>query len=168
MEASSNTYDRQLVVWAKIDDGGHRAKSYLGHLDTKDSIVKHVLCLLPVIAIVFVITLSGCGTNRVQVTNTGTDVIAVRTDSDNGKVLLGYNGTGYFDRNAKIHIGDALITAGQRVEVANKGSDVVEIAYQDAAGSGRTMLLGQNGIGCLSTSTPFKIGDACIRISSAE
>jgi hypothetical protein len=130
--------------------------------------MKHLLSVLPIVGIVFVFALSGCSSNRIEVANTGIDVVEIKSDSYENKVLLGQNGTGYFDRDSKIQIGDAMIKVGRCVEVVNTGSDIIQITYHNAAGSERTMLIGEGGTGYVSKSAPFKIGDANIRVSHVQ
>ncbi len=131
----------------------------------KGSIMKRLSFVVPVvgIAILFTLAVFSSNSNRIAVTNTGIDVVEVKTDGRASKLLLGQNGTGYFDRDSKIQIGDATIKFGRQIEVANTGSGVIQIAYQDTTGSERTMILGERGTGYLSKSTPFKIGDVSIR-----
>lgn len=124
--------------------------------------MKYRLSILPILGVVFV--LSGCGSSRIEVTNTGVDVIEVKTDGSENRVFLGQNGTGYFDRDCGIQIGDARIRVGRRIEVANTGSDIIRITCHDAEGSERTLLIGQGGTGYVDKSEPFKIGDVTIRI----
>lgn len=124
--------------------------------------MKYWLSILPILGIVFV--LSGCGSSRIEVTNTGIDVIEVKTDGNGNKVFLGQNGTGYFDRDCGIQIGDVRIRVGRRIEVANAGSEIIRITCPDAKGSEQTLLIGQGGVGYLDKSEPFKIGDVAIRL----
>ena len=128
--------------------------------------MKHLLSVLPIVGVVFVFALPGCSSKRVEVTNTGFDV--VEADSPDNKLLLGPNGTGYFDRNSRIQIGDAMIKVGRRVEVINTGSDTIQITYHNTEGSEQTMLIGERGTGYLSKSTPFKMDDTNIRLCNVQ
>jgi len=107
-------------------------------------------------------------TSRITVANNGTDVVEIKTDGSEKKTLLGQNGTGYFDRDSKIHIGDALISVGSRVEVINTGSGVIQVAYHDASGSEQTTTLGEGGSGFFSKVTPINIGEVNIRVGSVQ
>ena len=127
--------------------------------------MKHLLSVLSLVGIVILFALTGRSSNRIAVTNSGIDVVRVKVEDSETKNMLGPNGTGYFDLDSKIQIGDAAIKIGRRIEVVNTGSGKIQIAYQDDTGSERTMLLGERGTGYLSKSTPFRIGDVSIDVS---
>ena len=105
--------------------------------------------------------------SRITVANTGPHVVEVKTDSSETTTRLGQNGTGYFDSDSKIQIGDALISVGRRVEVVNTGSNVIQVAYHNTAGPKQTMMLGEGGSGTFSKATPIHIGDVNIRVGHA-
>ena len=124
-----------------------------------------VILTLAVIAVVAYLCQS---TARITVANNGTDVIEITTDSSEMKTLLGENGTGYFDGDSKIHIGDALISVGRRLEVINTGSGVIQVAYQDVSGSEQITTLGEGGSGYFAKATPINIGEINIRLGSVQ
>lgn len=123
--------------------------------------VKQLLFVFWAVGSIFVLV--GCGADRIAVTNTGTAVIEVATDGRAGAVLLGQNGTGYFDRDATICLGDAAIRIGRRTMVTNTGSDHIKITYHDADGIEQTLILGQGGTGHLDPSVPFRINQAVVQ-----
>ena len=123
-----------------------------------------VAIALVVVALVVVFQPS----HRITVANHGTDVVEVKTDSSEKKTLLGQNAIGYFASDSKIHIGDALISVGRRVEVVNTGSDVIQVEYHDAAGSERTTMLGEGASGYFSKATSINIGEVNIRVGNAQ
>ncbi len=127
--------------------------------------MKYLLSVLLLAGVVILFALMGYGSNRIAVTNSGIDVVRVKVEGSTTKNMLGPNGTGYFDLDSKIQIGDTAIKFGERIEVVNTGSGQIQITYQDATGSERTMLLGEGGTGYLTKSTPFKIGDVSIGVS---
>ena len=131
----------------------------MGNVSLKGSIMKHLLSVLPIVGVVFVFALPGCSSKRVEVTNTGFDVVEIKADSPDNKLLLGPNG---------IQIGDAMIKVGRRVEVINTGSDTIQITYHNTEGSEQTMLIGERGTGYLSKSTPFKMDDTNIRLCNVQ
>jgi hypothetical protein len=124
-----------------------------------------VILTLAVIAVVVYLCQS---TARITVANNGTNVIEIRTDSSEMKTLLGENGTGYFDGDSKIHIGDALISVDRRLEVINTGSGVIQVAYQDVSGSEKITTLGEGGSGYFAKATPINIGEINIRVGSVQ
>jgi hypothetical protein len=131
--------------------------------------------VLPIVGVVLVLALfvllfalPSFSSNRIQVTNTGTDVVEVKSDCYENKVSLGPNGIGYFDCDSKIQIGDAILNFGRRVEIENMGSDIIQIIYNNTAGSEHKLILGEGGIGYVSKSVLFKIGDANIRLSDLQ
>ena len=126
--------------------------------------MKYLLSIALLAGIVILFALAGYNSNRIAVTNSGPDVVRIKVEGSETKNMLGPNGTGYFDLDANIQIGDTSIKCGRRIEVANTGSDRIEIKYQDAKGSDRTMILGEKGTGFFSKSTPFKIGDISIGV----
>ena len=104
--------------------------------------------------------------SRITVANNGADAIEITTDGSETKTLLGQNGTGYFDSDSKIHVGNSLISVGRRVEVINTGSGVIQVAYQDTSGSDNITTLGEGGSGYFSKATPINIGEVNIRVDS--
>lgn len=126
-----------------------------------------VLVILAIAVIALVVYLCQ-PTSRITVANNGTDVIEIRTDGSETKTLLGQNGTGYFDSDSRIHIGDAMISVDRRVEVINTGSGVIQVAYHDTSGSEQTTTLGEGGSGYFSKATPINIGEVNIRIGSVQ
>jgi len=124
-----------------------------------------VILTLAVIAVVVYLCQS---TARITVANNGTDVIEITTDSSEMKTLLGENGTGYFDGDSKIHIGDALISVSRRLEVINTGSGVIQVAYQDVSGSEKIITLGEGGSSYFAKVTPINIGEINIRFGSVQ
>ena len=126
--------------------------------------MKHLVYVLPIVAILILMALAGYGSNKIEVVNSGTNVVEVKAE-DAEKVLLGQNGSAYFYRGTRFEIGDAAIRFGRRIEIENTGTDEIKIAYRDATGTNRTMLLGENGTGYLDNSIPFKIGDVSIGLS---
>lgn len=130
--------------------------------------MKYVLSVLLVVGIVILFVLAGHSSDRIEVANTGINVVEVETEGTENKLLLGENGTGYFDQDSRIHIGDAAIKLGRRVEIVNTGSGMIQIAYCDSEGSQRTLILGQGGTGYLSKSIPFRIDDVSICIGKIQ
>ena len=125
---------------------------------------KKISTILLLAGIVILFALTGCGSKRIAVTNSGIDVVKVKVEGSETKNMLGPNGTGYFDIDSKIQIGDTAIKFDRRIEVVNTGSGQIQIAYQDATGSEQTILLGERGTGYLRKSTQFKIGDVSIGV----
>ena len=131
--------------------------------------MKKLLYLVLFIAgVVLVFLLNRGSSNRIEVTNTGTNIIEVNTDNNENKVLLGQNGTRYLDLDSTIQIGNATVKVGERVEIKNTGSDVIQITYNDKEDSEKNILLGQNGTGYINKSTPFKIGNAMIQVGDVQ
>ena len=106
--------------------------------------------------------LAGCSSSRIAVKNSGVDVIRVKVEGSDTKYMLGQGGTGYYNPDSKIQIGDATIKVDRQVEIANTGSDVISIVYNNSKVGERTLLLGEGGTGYLNKSTPFKIGDVSV------
>lgn len=125
----------------------------------------YILLFIFIVGVVLVFLLRRTNSSRIEVINTGIEVIEVKTDTENNKVLLGRNGTKYFDRNSKIQIGDATIKVGERVEIKNTGSDIIQITYNDTENTEKKMLLGRGGTGYLNKSNPFKINNAFVQIN---
>ena len=125
---------------------------------------KKISTILLLAGIVILFALTGCGSKRIAVTNSGIDVVKVKVEGSETKNMLGPNGTGYFDIDSKIQIGDTAIKFDRRIEVVNTGSGQIQIAYQDATGFEQTILLGEGETGYLRKSTPFKIGDVSIGV----
>ena len=125
------------------------------------------IALLAVATIVILIVVYK-PSSRIEVANAGFDVIEVKTNGSEKKMLLGQNAIGYFDSNSKIQIGDATISVGRRIEVANTGSNVIQVAYHDTTGTERTTMLGQGGSGYFSKATPINIGEVTIRVGKAQ
>ncbi|MBN1973324.1 MAG: hypothetical protein JW787_06775 [Sedimentisphaerales bacterium] len=125
----------------------------------------YILLFIFIVGVVLVFLLRRTNSSRIEVINTGTEVIEVKTDTENNKVLLGQNGTKYFDRNSKIQIGDATIKVGERVEIKNTGSDIIQITYNDTENTEKKMLLGRGGTSYLNKSNPFKINNAFVQIN---
>ena len=115
-----------------------------------------------------VLVVSSWGPKRIAVANTGRDVVEVTVEGQEGRLLLGPSGMGYFDADSQIRIGDAAINVGERVEVVNTGKDIIEITYPDAAGTDQNMLLSQGGAVSVSKSVPFSIGDKEICVSEVQ
>jgi len=106
--------------------------------------------------------------SRITVANAGADVVEVKTDGSEKKILLGQNGIGYYDSGSKVQIGDAIISVGRRVEVANTGSNSIQVVYHDTTGSEHTTMLGEGGTGYFSKATPINIGDITISVGKAQ
>ncbi len=100
--------------------------------------------------------------SKITVTNTGTDMVEVRTTNTKRKVILGQNGVSQFSRKAQVLIGDALIRVGKRMEVINQGSDVISITSLEESKLYTTQL-GQGGTGYFSLLTPIRMGDIIIQ-----
>ncbi len=81
--------------------------------------------------------------------------------SKNDTILLGPNGTGYFDRNATIQIGQLMINVDKRIEAINIGSDIVEINTDKTENK---ILLGPNGTGYFDRNATIQIGNAMIKV----
>jgi len=129
---------------------------------------RYLVTILLVVAIVVIALVVYKPSARIAVANTGTEVIEVKTDGSEKKTLLGQNGTGYFDSDSRIQIGDAMISVGRSVEVVNTGSDVIQVEYHDTAGSERTMMLDEGGSGYFSKATPINIGEVNIGVANAQ
>lgn len=130
--------------------------------------MKFLLFALPVTSVMVLVAFAGCSSNRVAVTNSGADVIRVEVQDIENNYMLGPGGTGYYDPDFGIQIGDAAIKFVRRVEIENTGSDEIKIVYNDAKGSERSMLLGEGGTGYLTRSTPFKIGDVSVSLAKMQ
>ena len=129
---------------------------------------RYLVAALVAIALVVITLVVFQPSHRITVANHGTDVVEVKTDSSEKKTLLGQNAIGYFASDSKIHIGDALISVGRRVEVVNTGSDVIQVEYHDAAGSERTTVIGEGGSGYFSKITPINIDEVNIRVGNSQ
>lgn len=114
--------------------------------------MKHSSSLLLTIGIIFVFTLI------VYISDIYIGDANLKTDKT-GNLLLGKNGTGYFDRDSKICIGSTLIKVDSRIEATNTGSDVIEITTDK---SNYKMLLGTNGTGYFDRDSKIRIGDTMI------
>ncbi len=121
-----------------------------------------------IIVIACFIALSGCGSKRITVTNTGEEIVEIKNDHDQYVTMLGQNGTGYFDIGTEIQIGDALVKVGRQIEIMNTGSGTIQITYREASGAERNIILGECGIGYVNQSTPIEIGDARISLEPAR
>lgn len=106
--------------------------------------------------------------SRITVANNGAHVIEIGTDGSQMKTRLGPNGIVYFDRDSRIHVGDALISVGRRVKVINTGSGVIRVGYRDASGSEKSRALGKGGSGDFAKSGPINIGDVSIRVGNVK
>ena len=133
--------------------------------------MKHLRSFLPIVGIVILIALivtlfalTSGDSNRIAVTNSGIDVITVKVEGSETKNLLGPNGTGYFDLNTKIQIGDAAINFG-RGEVVNTGSGQIQLIFQEVKGAKHKSLLGEGGSICFGKPTPFKMGNVSIALA---
>lgn len=122
------------------------------------------LLLIVTIAVIGLVAYLYQPSSRIVVANLGADVIEVKTDIAGSTTRLGQNGTGYFDSDARIQIGDAMISLDRRMEVINTGSDVIHIAYHDTTGREQTMMLGQGGSGHFSKATTISMGEVSIRV----
>jgi hypothetical protein len=129
---------------------------------------KTIIPLVVVALVAIVIILVYKPASRIIVSNTGADVVEVKIDGSEKTTRLGENGTGYFDSDSKIRIGDAIISVGKRVEVVNKGTDDIHVTHQDTAGSEHTTILGEGGSGYFSKAVPINIGEVTIRIGSPK
>jgi hypothetical protein len=129
---------------------------------------KYLLYGLLIAGVAVVVALLCRSSKRIEVVNTGSAVIEVKTDIGKNTVSIGQNGTGYFGRDSRIQIGDAIIKVDKRVELVNTGSEIIPITYHDTAGSEQTILIGEKGTGYVNQSEPFKIGDADIRVSLVQ
>ncbi|MBM4103941.1 MAG: hypothetical protein FJ263_07805 [Planctomycetes bacterium] len=90
----------------------------------------------------------------------GSDIIETETDGSKKTLLLGPNGTGYFDRNAEIQIDNIIIKLNPRIEVLNTGSDVIEIKTNT---SEKKLLLGQNGTGYFDYNSEIQFGEVMVK-----
>ena len=131
--------------------------------------MKKVLCELLVIVIIgvillFLFTRPG-SSNKIKITNTGTGVIEVTSETNTNKMMIGPNGTYNFDRDSKIQIGNAAIKIGKHIEIVNTGSDEIQITYNDKEKSEKKLLLGENGTGYISNAKSLKIDNAIIEIN---
>jgi len=126
--------------------------------------MKFLLSVLPVGCVLVLFALAGCNSNRIAVTNSGVDVVRVKVEGSETKNMLGPSGTGYYNLDSRIQIGDAAIKFGRQVEIENTGSGLIGIVYNDTTGSERTLLLGESGTGYLGKSTLFKIGDVSVGV----
>ena len=52
-----------------------------------------------------------------------------------------------------------------RIKITNKGTDIIQITYNDKENTEKKMLLGRGGTGCLNKSNSFKINNAFIQIN---
>lgn len=104
------------------------------------------------------------GESRITIANLGTGVVELWGEGRN-PLLLGENGTGYFDEDMPIQIGKAIVRVGRRVEVANLGDDPLRITYPEPDGSEQTVVIGKGETGYVHLSVPFQLGEAtlCIR-----
>lgn len=125
------------------------------------------LLFIVIATVVLFILLKKPNSNRIEITNMGNEVIEMKSDTSESKLLLGPDSTGYFDRDSKIQIGDTTIRVGQRIEIENTGSDTIQVTYNNTEGIEQTMLLGPGEIGYVNKSVPFKIGDTNILIRDA-
>lgn len=130
--------------------------------------MKFLFSVLPAACVLVLFALAGCSLNRIAVKNSGIDVIRVKVEGSEKKYMLGQGGTGYYNPDSRIQIGDAAIKFGRQVEIENTGSGVISVVYNDATGSERTLLLGEGGTGYLSKSIPFKIGDVSIGVGKIQ
>jgi hypothetical protein len=69
-----------------------------------------IISIVACVVILFVLV--GCCSNRIKVSNTGIDQIEILTEGTEKKMILGEGGTGYFDLDSKIQIGDVFISIG--------------------------------------------------------
>jgi len=81
--------------------------------------------------------------------------------SKNDTLLLGPNGTGYFDRNTPIQIGSIVLKVARRIEAKNVGTDIVEIKSDNTE---RKLLLGLGGTGYFDRNAAIQIGDAWVKV----
>ncbi len=70
---------------------------------------KYLVFSLSIAGVAILFALAGCSSKRIVITNSGVDVIQVKVEGSETKNMLGPNGTGYFDLDSKIQIGDVSI-----------------------------------------------------------
>ena len=122
------------------------------------------LIIIVIVGIVLVFSLHRKKPKMIEITYTGNDTIEIQSDNRENKITLSQHGTGKFDNDSKIIIGDAIIQVGERIEIENTGSDIIEITYNDKDESEKKLLLGQNGTGYINKTIPFKMNDTIIQL----
>ena len=128
--------------------------------------MKKSLCgLLIISSVMLTISLTGCSSSRITVINTGNDDIGIKSDTCDGELFLGRGGTGYFNRDSVIQIGNARITLGRRIKIANTGSEIIQITYNGEENKERKIGLGQNAVGYVGKAKKFKVNDVEIQIN---
>ena len=123
-----------------------------------------VLRIRTLAAFALFIAATGCNSDSrtLVIRNTSETPIRVLEEGSDEPVTLGLDGVASSNAGGCLFVGDASISFSNQIEVANVGDKLIELAYVDAGGRDRTMILGQGGIGYFSALRPVKLGDLVI------